>query len=60
MFPSVYNKTVKQAFKSFQELLDHESYIWLLKCSLTHTELQMPLPQPSIQPYSYSVLVITG
>lgn len=59
MLPSVYKKNVKPAFQSFQELLDHESYIWFLKCSLTQIKLQMPLLQPSIQPYSFSVLVIS-
>lgn len=45
--------------KSFQELLDHESYIWLVKCSLTQIKLQMPLLQPSVQAYCRSVLVIS-
>ena len=60
MSPSAYNKTVKPAFQSFQELLDHESYIWFLKCVLAQIKLQMPLLQPSIQPHSCSVLVIPG
>lgn len=50
---------LNQLFKDFQELLDHESYIWFLKCSLTQIKLQMPWLQPSIQPYSGSVLIIS-
>lgn len=45
--------------ESFQELLDHESYICFLKCSLTQIKLQMPLLQPSIQAYWWSILVIS-